>query len=131
MEEARDVFSDEPQHGLPDDVQNLCHRIDKDAVLVAEPIVRDAMFAVVSALWHATDLLPETFQTTPKSISRLCAAEGRDLLGDMLRGEMAQELPRHLKAAEAAVRQVHEFGAQVDPSAFEGWAHDPSRADES
>jgi hypothetical protein len=55
MEEARDVFSDEPQHGLPDDVQNLCHRIDKDAVLVAEPIVRDAMFAVVSALWHATD----------------------------------------------------------------------------
>lgn len=83
----------------------LCHQIDREALLLRDPIARATVHAVSDVLWHA-DL--GVIPAKPKSIAYISANEGRRVLGTLLRGERVKEVPSLLKDWALQVKEIFE-----------------------
>jgi hypothetical protein len=77
-------------------VYELCHRIEREALLLPDPMVRRWMEHVVEALWFSNALYKEMSIHSQGSLVFAVSNAGKHALGAMLRGESLSELPELL-----------------------------------
>jgi hypothetical protein len=106
LEEARRLMPREPDEIPQEEVYRLCHRIQRKALLLSDAVARDTMNAVSDILWHSEYgfFAP---QYSPLTAAWLCANEGREVLGALLRREPVTEVPKSLARLAQTVRDAY------------------------